>query len=730
MGEENRAVERCGIRDRNRAVEGCGIGSGDEIADCVVDDSENSNGDENDTDFLVLQATARIPESEVSLELRLRDISEDQKVEQFMTTGCSCTKWKGNSCSFQFTSEHVKDMRLSCMELTHSELDLIIMGQVLACTNTGEHTVTDVHHIAHHDRKHQYTNFLHQGHQICIEIFRFLHVVGAKRLKNIVKSIKMNGIAPRIHGNIKRMPLNTFTLKEVQDVIYFLLNYCEKHALLLPDRVPGYSRTDIKLLPSSTSKRRIWNIYKETAEQAETHVIAYSTFCRLWKTQLPYIVLMKPMTDLCWKCQQNGNSILRAANSSDSIKSARIEEALEHLRIVQVERSHYRTICKECEREIKAFFTNNNTFTPPPLHAHIPSNSVPIKAQYSFDYAQQVHFPSDPMQPGPIYFLTPRKCSVFGVNCEAIPRQVNILADEAGDCGKGSNTVISQLHYFFENHGLGEKEVYLHADNCTGQNKNNMMLQYLAWRVMTGRHTQITLSFLVVGHTKFSPDWCFGLFKRLYRRTKVGSLKELSRVVNDSACCNFAQLVTAKDATSIVPIYNWADFFVPHMKKLLGIKKYHHFRFTSAEPGVVYVKNQWDTAENKQELLKTTWVPNSSSLPDTVIPKGLSSERQWYLFEKIRPFCPLEDQDLTCPQPTVPKSTSRASSPHSIIVDDNEVFSPLPHLHVVYHTSDAPSALGRRLADSSGVNAPSAKKPRVCSKCKQSGHNSRTCSSC
>jgi len=164
------------------------------------------------------------------------------------------------------------------------------------------------------------------------------------------------------------MPLNTLTLKEVQDVIHFLLNYCEKHALLLPGRVPGYSRTDIKLLPSSTSKRRIWNIYKETAEQAESRVIAYSTFCRLWKTQLPYVVLMKPMTDLCWKCQQNGNSILRAANSSDSIKSARIEEALEHLRIVQVERSHYRTICKECEREIKAFFTNSNTFTPPPLH--------------------------------------------------------------------------------------------------------------------------------------------------------------------------------------------------------------------------------------------------------------------------------------------------------------------------------------------------------------------------
>ncbi len=75
--------------------------------------------------------------------------------------------------------------------------------------------------------------------------------------------------------------------------------------------------------------------------------------------------------------------------------------------------------------------------------------------------------------------------------------------------GKGANVVISQLHYFLENHGLGEilymytrtsvransfffsseKEVYLHADNCTGQNKNNTMIQYLLLRTMTGRHT-------------------------------------------------------------------------------------------------------------------------------------------------------------------------------------------------------------------------------------------------
>ena len=42
-------------------------------------------------------------------------------------------------------------------------------------------------------------------------------------------------------------------------------------------------------------------------------------------------------------------------------------------------------------------------------------------AYYSFDFAQ-VHFPSDQLQPVSVYFLTPRKCAVFGDCCEAVPQ--------------------------------------------------------------------------------------------------------------------------------------------------------------------------------------------------------------------------------------------------------------------------------------------------------------------
>ena len=89
----------------------------------------------------------------------------------------------------------------------------------------------------------------------------------------------------------------------------------------------------------------------------------------------------------------------------------------------------------------------------------------------------KVHYPNDPWQPGPIYFKTPRKCAIFGVNNESIPRQVNYLIDEASATGKGGNVVASMLHFNFENYGLGEEECYLYADNCVGQNKNNIVVK-------------------------------------------------------------------------------------------------------------------------------------------------------------------------------------------------------------------------------------------------------------
>ena len=55
-------------------------------------------------------------------------------------------------------------------------------------------------------------------------------------------------------------------------------------------------------------------------------------------------------------------------------------------------------------------------------------------------------------------------------------------------------------------------------------------MSYLAWRVMNGLHHDIELNFLVAGHTKFTPELCFGLVKKTFQRTRVSSLDDIAKV--------------------------------------------------------------------------------------------------------------------------------------------------------------------------------------------------------
>lgn len=76
--------------------------------------------------------------------------------------------------------------------------------------------------------------------------------------------------------------------------------------------------------------------------------------------------------------------------------------------------------------------------------------SVPISMLYSFDHAQNVHYPFNPLQPGSMYFKTAHKCESFGIYCERSQIQVNDLIDEAESVGKGANSIISYLHHFWK----------------------------------------------------------------------------------------------------------------------------------------------------------------------------------------------------------------------------------------------------------------------------------------
>ena len=249
-----------------------------------------------------------------------------------------------------------------------------------------------------------------------------------------------------------------------------------------------------------------------------------------------------------------------------------IRQAELHLLDVTTERLVYQGALEKAKLSVVPYLTIDGTFSPPPPASKQPANKTPISAHYSFDMAQQVFYPNNPLQPGPMYFNTTKVCD-FGVCYEAIPRQINCLIDEAVDMGKGSNAIVSMY-----NMGWVRRWYTCTPTTVVGRTRTRPWCSIL-WRVLTGQHKHITLSFMIPGHTKFIPDWCFGHLKKKYRRTKVGGLTDLVGVVNESASVNTAQPTGLEDGSVLVTMYNWQEYFKTFCTKVNSIKKLHHLQF-------------------------------------------------------------------------------------------------------------------------------------------------------
>jgi len=170
------------------------------------------------------------------------------------------------------------------------------------------------------------------------------------------------------------------------------------------------------------------------------------------------------------------------------------------------------------------------------------------------------------------------------------------------------------LDHYFTTHSLQESVCYCHADNCVGQNKNRFVIGYFAWQVITGKHTQIHLSFMEVGHTRCLVDGHFGLIKKSYRRMDCDTLQHLEEA-------------TRRSTANAWQWRNWETLVDPLFKPIPHIRKYHHFRFDTSNPGKVYVKEHTNSVEREISIFKkdvTAAKVRKANLPKAILPTGLT----------------------------------------------------------------------------------------------------------
>ena len=178
-------------------------------------------------------------------------VNELSKCAEFVQLTCGRTKADGKPCSGLFREEHYAELRAQAYFLTHEQLDLVILGSIMATIRKD-----DISHGRHKPAKRQKTmmTYMHHGHHLCARTYNFLHGIGLHRVKHVKASYLMHGLVTRTHGNSNKAPANTLSYHSICHLVEFIQNYAEQHAILLPGRIPQLKNDDVKLLPCSDSK--------------------------------------------------------------------------------------------------------------------------------------------------------------------------------------------------------------------------------------------------------------------------------------------------------------------------------------------------------------------------------------------------------------------------------------------------------------------------------------------
>ncbi|XP_070552474.1 uncharacterized protein [Ptychodera flava] len=492
--------------------------------------------------------------------------------------------------------------------------------------------------------KHQcYTNFSVD------RVLRYIHNLGEKRFKNLKAHYKTHGVVPRDHGRRGKRPVNAYSFEVVQDVVKFLLRYADDNGLPMPAAPHGRDGRPPVYLPSCDTKADVYKKYVNACKvcQPAKQSVGETTFRNIWKLCVPHIQRMEPRTDVCAKCEHFRNEIQFATTEEDKLNSSIAFSG--HILKAQKEREFLNSCIKRAQDEV-----TDITVQPPCSPCSLDLHNV----HYTFDFAQSFLLPHQSRQVSPLYFLNPLRVNCFGVCNDSLQSQMNYLFDESQTIGidnrkcHGANNVVSMLHNYFDEHGLGERGCHCNADNCAGQNKNKTVIHYFCYRTSTGLHDEINYHFLEPGHTKCICDACFGKIRQVYRRSDVDTVSQLADIVSKSSRVNKVKCYGSQNSARNFQWFQWDTFFSTFLKPLKGIRYYHHFRFTKDDPGAVYVRKIVTDDELRVNLVKrnVTWPPSPQMKPSLLPPGGLSLARWSELNKDIIPFVRQPYRHVFCPE--------------------------------------------------------------------------------
>ena len=525
------------------------------------------------------------------------------KIHDLKKQGCDC---EGKSHYEDLATDELEELIFSLETASKWDKKIFVMGKLSAGLRSQQ--------AASRQRSFTYKVL---GVDVCRKAFCEVHGLGHHTLRSLQEHVEAGLIVPPLHKLTGRPAKHAVSESVKHDITMFIRNYASSFGMPQPAAPRGTSGVAPTYLPASLSILELHRLYCDANPEGR---VGRDTFRRVWLHTAKDVIIMKRRTDVCDRCDKFREK-MRAAKTEEALAAAS-QELEVHLTNARDERTYYNDIISVAKDE---------------LHEAAGENRDPAMTHLTCDYAQQIELPFHTRQVGPLYFKSRFKVQLFGVCNEAARQQRNYLFHEGqciGQDGKkshGPNSVLSILNDYIANSGEVGDSIYLQADNCVGQNKNKSVIAYLLWLTLTGRSTDIHLSFMAVGHTRCTVDGYFGLLKQKVRSSDLDTMEQVEAAVNSCSTVNEAKLYSWEWR-------EWDDFLARFFRPVRGIAKFHHFRVDNTQPGRVFMEAVHDAEEERNLFRDNVTVDDviAPGLPPIIPVAGISEARIAYLQKEIR----------------------------------------------------------------------------------------------
>ncbi|KAG9291285.1 hypothetical protein G9A89_021787 [Geosiphon pyriformis] len=170
--------------------------------------------------------------------------------------------------------ENFAELREAFQALSRSEQDIFLMAQLKAMNGGG---------ITASRRLKKKT---HRNTPLCQKTYLNMLGISRTHFENVRNHLATNGIIPRVHGNVKKVPRwktkITIDITVATSVKNFLENYAEIHGLPSPGRNVNRITQSLTLLPAETSYKSVYHDFIAGLENDSTlKLLKYDAFRKL-----------------------------------------------------------------------------------------------------------------------------------------------------------------------------------------------------------------------------------------------------------------------------------------------------------------------------------------------------------------------------------------------------------------------------------------------------------------